>query len=238
MSSLTDEWHLKKENSIKYWIDICAYIKKMSWRSGKEIFSKNFKISESVFSLSIYPNGVTADEKGHVSVHLKNKNDHRAKVSARFSMKSSFMKDDDAEMSKVLEYLPPAYIHANDLWDVPLLVSHGTLLNEALLHENQRFTLQVEVDLFEEEVLASRPVEEEGNAVAALQMEVWDLKGTMNSIDNEAAKIPDLLKKMEEIERNMEKILLIQRDVEKILKIINPSPALSVQVMKDAGTQK
>ena len=60
MSSLTRERQLKRLNGIKYWIDIRDFSKKMSWDSGREIYSRKFKISESVFSIDIYPNGNTS----------------------------------------------------------------------------------------------------------------------------------------------------------------------------------
>ena len=60
MSSLTDEWHLKRENGIKYWIQIRNFTKKMNWRSGKEVYSRRFKISEAVFRIYVYPNGIRA----------------------------------------------------------------------------------------------------------------------------------------------------------------------------------
>ena len=73
MSSLTDEWHLKRENRIKYWIDVHGFNRKMDWRSGREIYSRQFKISESVFRIKIYPNGNNSEDKGNVSVFLYRK---------------------------------------------------------------------------------------------------------------------------------------------------------------------
>ena len=70
MSGLTHEWHLKRENGIKYWIDINGFSKKMRWPAGKAIHSKEFKISESIFRVAIYPNGNTSNEKAYVSVCL------------------------------------------------------------------------------------------------------------------------------------------------------------------------
>ena len=81
MSSFTHEWHLKRENGIKYWVDIRDFNKKMNWRCGHEIYSRRFKISESVFSIFIYPNGVSATEKGHVSVYLCNNSSWRVRCS-------------------------------------------------------------------------------------------------------------------------------------------------------------
>ena len=87
MSSLTRERQLKRENGIKYWIDIRDFKKKTSWRCGKEIYSRTFKISESVFSISLFPNGSRREKKGHVSVILQNKSSWKAKCAVTFTVK-------------------------------------------------------------------------------------------------------------------------------------------------------
>ena len=57
MTSLIEEWQLKTgENSIKYIIDIEKFDKKVkTFRTGKSICSKKFKVGGSTFSISIYP---------------------------------------------------------------------------------------------------------------------------------------------------------------------------------------
>ena len=211
MSRYTAEWHLKRENSIKYWIDIDKFSKKKKWRSGKEIYSKNFKISESVFAISIYPNGHNEEEVGHVSVFLENKSDHRVKCSAKFSLK-------DHEKN-----LEAHYYQAQDTWGLGEFVSHDTIEWDSLLdEEDDRFTLQIEVDLMEEEVLATRPREIQGSAVARLQKEVSDLREAISKVHNETAKISILLVgKIEELQRGMERI-------EKKMDPLLSAPSLSV----------
>ena len=82
MSDLTDEWQLKtSENSIKYTIDIDKFDKKIkSFRNGREIHSKNFKLGRSTFCIKIYPAGQSAENKGFVSVYIYNKNEWRIKA--------------------------------------------------------------------------------------------------------------------------------------------------------------
>ena len=63
MSSLTDEYHLNRENGIKYWINVHGFNRKIEWRSGREIYSRQFKISESVFRIKIYPMATTQRTK-------------------------------------------------------------------------------------------------------------------------------------------------------------------------------
>ena len=111
----------EKENAIKYWIDIDKFSKKKNWRSGKEIYSQNFKISESVFAISIYPNGETVDEKGYVSVFLRNKSDHRVKCSAKFIL-------NDHEVG-----LDVQYYGSDDTRGIGTFVSHYTIEDDNLL---------------------------------------------------------------------------------------------------------
>ena len=59
----------------------------------------------------------------------------------------------------------------------------------------------------EEEVLATRPREIQGNAVARLQKEISDLWEAISNVHNETAKISILLVgKIEDLQRGMERI--------------------------------
>ena len=84
MSGLTDEWQLKTgKNCIKYIIDIDKFDKKIkTFRPGREIHSKNFKIGRSTFGIDIYPAGKTSDNIGSVSIFLMNRSDWRVKAKA------------------------------------------------------------------------------------------------------------------------------------------------------------
>ena len=92
MSGLTDEWQLKtSENSIKYTIDIDKFDKKIkSFRNGREIHSKNFKLGRSTFCIQIYPTGQSVKSKGFVSLYIKNRSLWRVKVKATISIENTY----------------------------------------------------------------------------------------------------------------------------------------------------
>eukprot|EP00091_Calanus_sinicus_P013634 TRINITY_DN30232_c0_g1_i1.p1 TRINITY_DN30232_c0_g1~~TRINITY_DN30232_c0_g1_i1.p1 ORF type:complete len:117 (-),score=26.19 TRINITY_DN30232_c0_g1_i1:170-496(-) len=60
MSSLTDEWYLKtQDNCIKYIMDIRNFDRKVkTFRVGREIHSKRFKIGSATFNIEIFPGGI------------------------------------------------------------------------------------------------------------------------------------------------------------------------------------
>jgi len=166
MSSLTNEWHLKRENGIKYWIDIPDFNKKMNWQCGKEIYSRKFKISESVFSISVYPNGSSSEHKGYVSVYLRNESSWRVRcsdITFKVGNHERTMHDD--------------YYQADGSWGLPDFVSHDKIRKANILQkEEKRLTLEVDIELLEEEVAASRPVDSEGDVLLSLKNEISTIK--------------------------------------------------------------
>ena len=163
MSGLTNEWQLRRENGIKYWVDIEDFRKKMNWRPGRRVFSRPFKVGESVFTIDIFPNGNTPDLEGHVSVFLNNQSSWRVRTSDSYKVGGHEM---------VLE---DHYHQPGQGWGSPGFLSHDKIEEEDLLDED-RFTLEVNVDLLEEEVLASRPRDCEGDAVLSLKREVFQIQ--------------------------------------------------------------
>jgi len=192
MSSLTDEWHLKRENGIKYWIDIRNFNKKKNWPCGKEIYSRKFKISESVFSICIYPNGNTSKEKGHVSVYLRNDSRWRVRLS-----------DVTFKVDHHEETCASHYYQAEETWGKPKFVSHEQIKTANLL-DKDRLTLEVDVELLEEEVVASRAVDSEGDALLSLQNEVCTIKEELESQKTEIQKISWKLNQLYEILKKLD----------------------------------
>ena len=176
MSSLTAEWQLKRENGIKYWIDIEDFSKKMKWPVGKPLYSRVFMISTSTFKVEIFPNGGTKTEKGHVSVYLCNQSDWRVRISATF------------KVGHVEDNIEPKYLQAadddndEDGWGAGKLVSHKKIRQDSLLVDG-RFTLEVDVELLEEEIPCSRPTEK---ASYDVKHEVSLLKSELVAQRNEA----------------------------------------------------
>lgn len=190
MSSLTEEWHLKRKNGIKYWIDIPNFRKKMNWRSGKEIYSRKFKISESVFSIDIYPNGGTSEEEGYVSVYLTNNSNWRVRLS------DVTFKVEDYE-----DFCTDDYYQADGSWGLPKFVSHRRIKEDNLLDNNGRFTLAVDVDLLEEEVTASRPVDSEGDALLCLKNEIKE------ELESQKQEFDDMKSQMNQLRGMMGKMM-------------------------------
>jgi len=153
MSSLTSEWLLKtKDNCIKYIIDIDNFDKKIkNYRIGREIHSKKFKISSSTFQISIYPSGENNENRNHVAVFLRNKSPWRVKAGATFSVQNT----------NVSFSLRQSYFQRGDegydsdaSWGYNQFVPHKRCVRDNCLSGDNHgtFTLQVDVELVEEEV--------------------------------------------------------------------------------------
>ena len=145
-------------------LDIEDFRKKMNWRPGRRIFSRPFKLGESVFSIDIFPNGSTPDLEGHVSVFLNNQSGWRVRTSGSFKVGGHEM---------VLE---DRYHQPGQGWGSPGFFSHEKIEEEDLLLDEDRFALEVDINLLEEEVLASRPRDCEGDAVLSLKREVFQIQ--------------------------------------------------------------
>ena len=176
MSGPTDEWHLKREKGIKYWIDIQDFNRKMDWRFGREVYSRQFKISESVFSIGICPNGSRLEDKGHVSVYLCNNSSWRVMCSGSFKVGLHEATIDGR------------YLQPGENWGTGMFVSHHHIREDDLLGQGNTFTLEVDVELLEEEVAASRPLDIEGDSLLSLKKEVSTIKTEMKDMREEFSR--------------------------------------------------
>ena len=192
MSSLTHERQRKRENGIKYWIDIRDFSKKTNWPCGKEIYSRRFKVSDSVFRIDIYPNGNSSEETGHVSVYLHNKSSWEVKCSVTFAVKrhshrETFAGDIENGQGKGL----------------PKFVSHEDVRRN-LLNGDGGLTLEVDVKLLEEEVTAARYVDSQTDALLSLQSEVSTIK---EELENQKTEIQNISCKLNEIFRVLNRMV-------------------------------
>jgi len=211
MSSLTDEWHLKRENGIKYWIDIRGFNKKMNWPCGKRIYSKKFKISESIFRIEIYPNGITSKETGHVSVNLCNDSNWRVRCSdVKISLKQG----------QHVGTLTSDYYKTDGSWGLPRFVSHLDIEEENLLGGDGSFTLEMDLEILEEEVASFRPVDGEGDALLSLKNEVSTIKEALDDQRTEIENMKELLNKIL-------KILVAKPDTTRLPTAAAPSATVS-----------
>ena len=184
MSGLTDEWLLKmSENSIKYVIDIDNFDKKIkTFRPGREIHSKNFKIGRSTFCIDIYPAGKTSDNKGSVSIFLMNRSDWRVKAKATISIRGRGLSESISE-----EYFQPS-----KGWGFGSIAPHSRCNTDDLLsYDSGMITFKVGVELLEEEVLPGRDLSKE-NTMERIEK----LETTIQNMEKKNERQTNELKKM------------------------------------------
>ena len=142
MTALTREWKLKTgENSVKYTVVVPNFRKKInSFKAGRSIWSKDFKVGRTVFCLAIDPSGEKSNSTD-VGVYLYNKSDWDVIADVKFEV-------DDCK-----DELVKRRFDANgDGLGFPDLVPHRRCTNLDLLSDGQ-FHLEVYIELEDEEVL-------------------------------------------------------------------------------------
>ena len=189
MSGLTTEYMIKKsDNSVRYDVLINAFHKKIkTFKIGREIYSRIFRVGESKFQIEIYPNGNTKEHKGNVSVFLQNKSDWKLKLKATLCV-------DHHDFSDSME----RYFDADESFGWPTLVAHNQC-NYDNLREGT-FEIQVTITVLEEQVTAERDMTgmNEGvkealdsqttrlsSEVDIVKEEVCELKANMSGIKEE-----------------------------------------------------
>jgi len=196
MSSLTDEWLLKtSENSIKYIIDIQNFDKKIkTFRVGRQIYSKDFKIGRSTFFISIQPAGYSKEDDDYVSIFVHNRSDWRVKATATISIpdRGFATKELDAD------YFQP-YNSKRDAWGFRQFVHHNRCNRDDLLSNCGVLTLQVDVELLEEEVLQNRDLTKENTIERCEKLEktVNDLKNNIGNLEDQSKRQTNELKMMQ-----------------------------------------
>jgi len=202
MSSLTDEWQLKtSENSIKYIIDIENFDKKIkTFRIGRSIYSKDFKIGRSTFSISLYPGGESKENKDYVSIFLNNRSDWRVKAKATISI------PDRGFVTKEIyaDYFQPVG-SSKGSWGFGDFVHHNRFNRNDLLSNCGVLTLQLDVELLEEEVLQSRDLTKENTIERCeiLEKTVKDLKDTIENMEDQSRRQTNELKKMQMVTQDL-----------------------------------
>ena len=148
MPGITEEWKYKlSENEIKYKMKIHSFDHKMrTWRCGREVYSKIFVIGDSKFQLSVLPNGETKEDKGHVSVFLRNKNSWNVKVNYKIDLGLG------SSVIKIIESRDDLIegFHAKE-WKK--FASHDDLMNVDVIDDG-KITVTASITLLCEEVVA------------------------------------------------------------------------------------
>ena len=197
MSGLTDEWQLKTgKNCIKYIIDIDKFDKKIkTFRPGREIHSKNFKIGRSTFCIQIYPAGNTAEYQGSVSIFLQNQSEWRVKAKATFSIPERNLSNS----------LPETLFKPYRAWGSGRFVTHYRCTTDDLLSNvSGMITIQVDVELLEEEILPGRDLSQENTIerIEKLETTVYNLRSSIQNMETKNEKQTNELKKTNEKQTN------------------------------------
>ena len=88
MSAMTTEWQKTGPgaNSVKYTVVMENFRHKMkTFKPGRSIWSKDFKVGRSIFCLGIFPSGEKKNSSG-VGVYLHNKSDWDVFADVRFQV--------------------------------------------------------------------------------------------------------------------------------------------------------
>jgi len=157
MSALTDEWILKTgRNSIRYIMDVLNMDKQItSFQYGRKIFSKEFVIGRSTFRIEVYPGGNSVKNSMFVSVYLRNTSSWRVKANEIISIPQT-----DVTRSINEHYFESDFDENSD-WGFGDLIHHHRCRRGDLLSRIGTLTIQVDVELLEEEVLPSRDLTQE-----------------------------------------------------------------------------
>eukprot|EP00092_Neocalanus_flemingeri_P008567 GFUD01009232.1.p1 GENE.GFUD01009232.1~~GFUD01009232.1.p1 ORF type:complete len:269 (+),score=59.03 GFUD01009232.1:447-1253(+) len=154
--------------------------------SAKKIHSKRFKIGKSTFQIQIYPGGNDDRDQNHVAVYLYNRSNWRVKAKGKFSVQNS-----DILFELEGTYFRDVSSDSRNSWGSNHFMSHVRCKRNDLLTGDGLLTLQVDVELLEEEVHAKRDLTQEETTVklANLEHEVLDQKEQINSLQKSIKKM-------------------------------------------------
>ena len=197
MSGITKEWNLKTgENSVKYTVVVPNFRKKINtFKAGRSIWSKDFKVGRSVFYLAIVPNG-TEKNSSDVEVYLYNKSDWDVIADVKFEV-------DDRKR----EYIEKRFEGGSGGSGKGFadMAPHHRCTNRDLLIDGQ-FQLVTYIELKDEEVLPNHDVEDEG------------ISKIMSHVDK---KFESVDRKFESVDKKLESMESKFSEMEAKLKVIS-----------------
>ena len=181
MSGITKEWNLKTgENSVKYTVVVPNFRKKIdTFKAGRSIWSKDFKVGRSVFYLTIDPNGKNGNSSD-VAVYLYNKSDWDVIADVKFEVKD-----------RKRELKEERFVGDGSGTGFSDMAPHHKCTNGDLLIDGQ-FQLVTYIELKDEEVLLNHDVEDE---VISKMMSHVDKK--FESVDRKFESVDKKLESME-----------------------------------------
>jgi len=194
MSVLTEEWILKtKDNCVKYIMWIRNFDKKVKTnRIGREIYSKHFKIGTATFQVGVYPGGDVSENADWVSVYLLNKSDSRVRANAKFSVQ----RDEDVFSESFGNYYQADVACDDNSWGFGKFVPQSKCIRNDLLDSHGLLTLQVDVELLEEEVHIQRSTENLGKTIKNQTSEMKSLCERIEKSETKTEELKDLVKEL------------------------------------------
>jgi len=221
MSSLTDEWQLKtKENAIKYIVDIENFDRKIrTFRTGRGIHSKCFKIGNSTFQVLVFPGGDSVGVKNCVSVHLENRSNWRVKAYATFSIQNK-------NYAMILGAGLNKSFSEGQCWGFGQFMSHCRCTRNDLLTQDGLLTLQIDLELLEEEVLPDGDLGDKGTPE-----NVEFLKQVLNNQSAQISKLQSNLESTElEHQSQINELKQMIRNLSLVVTQNTPTPPPKLQI--------
>ena len=173
------QWQLKRENGIKYWIEIKDFRKQVhrAHRMG-DIFSDKFKIGESMFRIEI-----SSQDDGFLGVFLENLNDWRVRCSYTF-------RAGEEKCGPCSKYFSAQNREDSCLGDREFF-SLDKIDRKRILKNDGRLVLEIDVQLLEEEVLASSSRKTGGQKKDGqkLQKELSSVRAQLSKMEAERDRI-------------------------------------------------
>eukprot|EP00092_Neocalanus_flemingeri_P025016 GFUD01027128.1.p1 GENE.GFUD01027128.1~~GFUD01027128.1.p1 ORF type:complete len:277 (-),score=73.75 GFUD01027128.1:72-902(-) len=171
MPGITKEWKLKvTESKLKYSIRIDSFDRQMkSWSNGRSVTSLPFLVGGTEFEIEIYPNGCDDENRGQVSVYLRNKSDWDVKVETKFEV--------GKRKASCTHEIPSL-----NGWGWPQFYAHAALWkDEGAMDADGMLAVSATISLLWEEVTEARnnseiSLKECKAEVEGLRSEVGDLK--------------------------------------------------------------
>ena len=119
MDVTKEEFKFDNEGNALYTLQIKDFHNKMkNWISGKRIDSKHFKFQDVELFLRVYPNGDEAENKGHVSVYLRNATKKKLFTSFMIRIGQKVVSDDNVN------------VKPEQGWGWPIFFQHSSLVNQ------------------------------------------------------------------------------------------------------------
>jgi len=193
----------QSENSVRYDILINDFHKKIkTFKNGRHIYSRTFKIGQSKFQIEIYPNGDNKKDKGNVGVFLRNQSQWRLYIKAKFHTARGPNQSENIER----------YYDPGEGYGFPTFLGHNRCSYSDL--DEGSFEIQTTITVLEEEVTAERDMTgmnegvktELGNLSSKFSSEVNNVKKEVDDIKEDVHGLTADTRDVKEELRSMKRL--------------------------------